>query len=79
MDKPPAALLADFTITQTSIRWNTLTRAKAARAVRDRADNAPMIDLQTIQQAAERLRGQVLLTPCGVAHPVTNRAGLGVS
>jgi threonine dehydratase len=24
----------------------------------------PMIDLQTIQQAAERLRGQVLLTPC---------------
>jgi len=26
MDKPPAALLADFTITQTSIRWNTLTR-----------------------------------------------------
>ena len=27
-------------------------------------DNSAMIDLQTIQQAAERLQGQVLLTPC---------------
>jgi threonine dehydratase len=27
-------------------------------------DNLAMIDLQTIQQAAERLQGQVLLTPC---------------
>ena len=32
----------------------------------------PMIDLQTIQQAAERLRGQVLLTPCVESRPLSD-------
>jgi threonine dehydratase len=32
--------------------------------VRDPTDNPAMIDLQDILQAAERLQGQVLLTPC---------------
>ena len=38
--------------------WKSRTRRACSR------DNLAMIDLQTIQQAAERLQGQVLLTPC---------------
>ena len=38
--------------------WKSRTRRACSR------DNLTMIDLQTIQQAAERLQGQVLLTPC---------------
>ena len=40
-----------------------MTRKSRTRRACSR-DNLAMIDLQTIQQAAERLQGQVLLTPC---------------
>jgi threonine dehydratase len=64
MDKPPVALHADFTITQTLQGWKTLIVVKTAPPARVPADNLPMIDLQTIQRAADRLQGQVLDTPC---------------
>jgi threonine dehydratase len=63
MDKPPVALHADFTITQSLQGWNTLMRKNRAPGTRSRRQFA---------------QGQVLDTPCVESRTLSQIVGAQV-